>query len=154
MDCVHSTDVHLHHWGRCDAHLDTLPTIRYINDTFEAPGDAIRFTPVAIQFDTIWFNIMRYGAIRCDSTRCKIMIQFNMVRQRILFYSLYAANHTLTKKCFTYLLLSTSTAHPIMLFLFYLKKTKHLDLSQTGLFTSVVVFSVSRVQFNCITPHS
>ena len=60
----------------------------------------------------------------------------------------------MNKKSALHIWFSTSTAHPIMLFLFYLKKTKHLDLSQTGLFTSVVVFSVSRVQFNFITPHS
>ena len=31
--CMRTRDVHLHHWGRCDAHLDALPTMRYIKDT-------------------------------------------------------------------------------------------------------------------------
>ncbi len=51
--------MHLPNWGRCDTHLNASPTIRYIEDTYEAATDAMR------SYDAVRFDLIQHNAIWC-----------------------------------------------------------------------------------------
>ena len=89
-----------------DAMRISIRCQRYDTLTIHLKHQAMRYDTIHPCCDTVQYDLIQHYAIRGDTMRFKIMILQYGTTEDFLFYYLYAANHKLTKKCFTYLVLS------------------------------------------------